>query len=465
MRHALILPVLVVIVPLSGQAQSPAEPDPWKFDELILLNGSKFVGLVLDDTAENVRFRIVSRQPGRATVTLTNTFSKRDVASTRKLPEADRKRLADRLAELDPSGKAERARMMALDLQPADWNGVPGAGKRYDSDYFTLITAAPDEIARRAAVRLEQLSAALRLFLPPQTGSPRPTTILLAPDLIQYRKLIGKTVGPVLNPALYDPVANRIVCGCDLARLGTELTGTRLHHEGQLADIDRYEAEIKKLYKGQKGELDRYLEIVRTQRMKVKAADAANEETFNKATGQLFAVLYHEAFHAYIGTFVYPPATREAVVAGRATGELPRWLNEGLAQVFETAILEAGELRVDHVDPSRLAKVQAHLKPSGKGLVPVPEILRAGSDSFLAAHADQRMAAGRAYLTSWAIAAHLLLEKRAIGGPAFTAYLKAVNSGVDPVKAFEAWVGTDAVGYEKELDSYLKKLTPNGVVK
>jgi hypothetical protein len=236
------------------------------------------------------------------------------------------------------------------------------------------------------------------------------------------------------------------------------LTGTRVHHQQQLADVAKYEAEVKKLYKGQRGELDRYLEVARGQRAKVLAAEKANDEAFDKATWQLFAVLFHEAFHAYIGTFVYPPAEKDAVAAGSATGELPRWLNEGLAQVFESAFLDAGELRVDRIDPDRLSKVKFLLKPGGEDLVPVAELLRAGPATFLAVHADQKAAANRAYLTSWAVAVHLLLEKRAVGGEKFTAYLKAVNTGGDPVKAFEAWVGQDVATYEKELGVYLEKL-------
>ena len=70
------------------------------------------------------------------------------------------------------------------------------------------------------------------------------------------------------------------------------------------------------------------------------------------ASGErLFTRLYHEAFHAYLGTFVYPAQG----------GSLPIWFNEGLAQIFETAIVEVGELRVGHADPVRLVAVRAVL--------------------------------------------------------------------------------------------------------
>jgi hypothetical protein len=441
--------------------QPPVDTEPWKFDELVLQSGAKFVGLVLDDTGNEVRFRIVSRRQGRPTVFLTTTFPKREVATTRKLEGPDRQRLTERLAEIaqDMDGRGEWGRMDALELETVEWNGKPRAGRRYDSDYFTLVTGAPDDVARRAAVRLEQLSAALRRFFPPRITAPKPTTVLLAPDLAQYHALVGRAV---LNPALYDPVANRVVCGTDLSRLGTELTGTRLHHQQQLTEIDRYEADVRKLYKGQKGELDRYLDAVRTQRKKVLAADKANGEAFDKAVWDLFAVLFHEAFHAYVETFAYPPANRMTVTAGIATGELPRWLNEGLAQVFETAFLDAGELRVDRLDPNRLTKVKILFQPGGEDPVPLATLFRAGPETFLAVHASQKAAANRAYQTSWAVAVHLLLEKRIIGGDRFNTYLRTINSGGDPVKAFEDWVGTDIVKYEKELTEYILKFKANG---
>ena len=51
----------------------------------------------------------------------------------------------------------------------------------------------------------------------------------------------------------------------------------------------------------------------------------------------------------------------------------------------------------------------------------------------LTAHADQKAASDRTYLTSWAVAGHLMIAKRVIGGEAFVTYLKSVNSGGDPV--------------------------------
>ena len=111
---------------------------------------------------------------------------------------------------------------------------------------------------------------------------------------------------------------------------------------------------------GKKPELPRHLKPLQEQRAEMEKVAKANEAAFERATRQLFQTLYHEAFHAYVGNFVYPPAGKDHP---DCPGELPRWLNEGMAQVFETAIFEAGELRIGHADRS----------PAGEGPRPVGE--------------------------------------------------------------------------------------------
>lgn len=440
-------------------AQPPAGPPAdWPLDEITLTNGHTLSGLILSEGPAGVRFRVIRRPPGRPAVTLTTTVAPGEIRGVKKLSEADRAVLRERVAELDPTGAGERQRMEELDLKPADWLGRAGAARRYDSDHFVLVSSAPEEITRRVAVRLEQIYTAYTRFLPPRHPAGRPTTVLLAQDPAEYRALVG----PLLNPAAYDPGANRIVLGTDFRRIGEGLQKARLHHLQQLAALNQYEADLKKLYR-QPAELDRHLEAVRRERKRVRAAEVANDAAFDRAAGRTFALLYHETFHAYVGTFVYPPAPAADVAAGRAVGELPRWLNEGLAQIFETAVLEAGELRVGHADRDRLDRAQGLLKAGG--LLPLTDLLRAGRESFVALHTDQKAAADRTYLTAWVVAFHLTFERRLPGTAGFDAYLAAVNGGGDPVAAFEALVGRDAAGYEKELYAYLTRLLPDGTVR
>src|SRR5262245_24174404 len=136
---------------------APAQPAAWPMDELTLANGNKLPGLLLDETKDGYRFRVVRRPVGRPTVTFTSFFPPKEVREVKKLGDADRKFLKEKLAELDATtAGGERKRADELKLSPArrfDW---PEPAHQYDSDRFVIISTASDEITRRAAVRLEQ---------------------------------------------------------------------------------------------------------------------------------------------------------------------------------------------------------------------------------------------------------------------------------------------------------------------
>jgi hypothetical protein len=455
---------LLALAPAAAPAQ-PAPAAKLPLDELVLANGNTVQGLILYEAPDGVRFRSVSRPPGRPTVTFTSFFPKADVAAYRKLTEADRAALAKHLADLDRDGAGERARVEALELVATDWPGKPGGGREYTSDYFTLVSPGSEELTRRSAVRLEQVYAAFARFLPPTAPDARPTKVLLATDRDEYQALLGPLGGAgFLHPAVFDPKGNRVLCGSDLRRLGAELQTARIHHSQQLAALDKYEEAVRKLYKD--SELGRHLDAAKAERKRVWGADQKNGAKFDAATARVFAVLYHEAFHAYAGAFAYPPLKPDEVRAGKGTGELPRWLNEGLAQVFETAVVEAGELRADAPDKERLARAKDWLrgKAGAARVVPLADLLVTGKDAFLAAHADQKAAADRAYLSSWALAYYLTFERRAVGTKGFREYLVAVNGGGDPRAAFAKLVGQELAEFEAAWHKYLLALQPDGTV-
>ena len=437
-------------------AQPPATPG-WAFDEVTLHNGARFHGLILKETAAATDFQVVVRKPGRPTTTLTTSFAAREIAGVKRLGEGDRVALQAKLAELDPRGEGERKQMEALELADAAWLERPTGARRYASERFVLVSGASEEVTRRAAVRLEQIYAAFARFFPPRHTPDRPTEVLLAGRVEDYRRLLGRDAPPVLNAALYDPAANRVVCGSDLREFDEQLTASRAKHKLGRVKLDEYEAEVRVLYRQSKPELDRHLGVVQRERERLREADRQNSLAFDRATRRLFAILYHEAFHSYIATSVYPPATPAEVRAGRGPGELPRWLNEGLAQVFETAVVEAGELRVGHADAERLERAQALFRAKPPS---VSEVLRAGPEQYLAAHSGQKSDASRAYLMAWAVTFHLTFERRNLGTPEFTKYLETVNAGGDPVAAFEAWVGQDLPAFEAELREAVLRLTP-----
>ena len=105
---------------------------------------------------------------------------------------------------------------------------------------------------------------------------------------------------------------------------------------------------------------------------------------------------------------------------------MPRWLNEGLAQTFEAGLLEADSLRIDTPNLVALQQLQSDLRgPSPLELV---DLLNAGSETFLAAHAgDGKRLAG--YYYSWGLAYYLAFDQGVLGTTAVDAYLSPAAAG------------------------------------
>lgn len=463
MPRAALVCTLVLASPLL--AQPPGPTGDWAMDEIHTKVGTVWRGLILEEHGGGVKFRIVKRPPGRPTVTLTTTFTPAETAKLVRVSEEERAQLRERLAALDSDESGERERMASIEFRPTTWLGAEGGAKRYEADQFVLVSGAEDEITRRAAVRLEKIYTAFTRVLPPRHEAARPTRVELADTLDDYKAILNASGVKVLNAAVFFPGDNRVVCGSDLRRLGRELRSTRTHHEQQLAAAEKTERELKTLYKGTK-ELDRFLTAVKKEKARVYAAERENDKAFDTATRRLFAVLYHEAFHSYAAAFVFPPLSADEVKAGKGTGELPRWLNEGLAQLFEDPVIEAGELRVGHADPVRLAKVQEAVEDkTGDGLVPLADLLRTGREQFVTARSGEKAVADRSYLSAWALAHYLTFERKLVGTKELDDYLIAVNTGTDPAKAFAELVGQDLPAFEADWYDFLRRLRPDGSVR
>jgi hypothetical protein len=442
-------------------AETAPGADSWKFDVVHRKNGPPLQGLVLERDASVVHLQYISRRPGHPTVLYKVDVPSADIERVDRLPDEERTRLRQRLdalrAEfalierlrcLDPGAGPVNLPVDALELEQVSW---PGNAKtpalEYRSAHFRLVSNARREVVELAAIYLEQIYAAYARTLPPR-ASGAPTLILLTASLADYQDFIRGRGLELSNPAFYDAEANQVVCASELQRLADELEKARRHHRDLSAQLGRREKELRDAYRDNippeiKAPID---EAGR----RIREADARNTDTFRRARDRLFARLYHESFHAYLANFVYSP--RETTV--------PRWLNEGLAQIFETALVEAGELRVGHVPPERLAALRRAL--TRHSLVPLPDLLRAGPRPFQVAHASDRQASDRHYLASWALAFYLTFERKLLGTRALDDYVHALRRGGDPAVAFQQLVGQPLTAFAKQYEIFLQHLTPDG---
>lgn len=456
--------VLLLACVSASLGDGPPGGDDWKYDVIHRKRGVALRGLVLEQTGSVVRIRCISRRPRSPTVMFTETIPRSEIDRLVLLTDderavlekrleklkSDREWLAARLRALDQRDKPTE-RDDALDLQSAAWpldDKVKALAFR--STHFTLVANSRPELVELTAIHLEQVYAAYARLLPPRVPKADPTTILLTRSLAEYQTLAKQRGLNLVNPAFYDPAKNQVVCGSDLERMCDEREKVRQHHEKLRTAMKERKAELAKVYRNRiPPEL---LAPMNDAEKRILTTEKRNDEAFAAARQRLFCRLYHESFHAYLSTFVYPTQS----------GELPLWLNEGLAQIFESAIVEVGELRVRPPDTARLHAAQQAVS---KGeLLPLVDLLKSQPRNFQIAHGDDRQMSDRYYLASWALAYYLTFEMNLLGGKALDEYVQANKRGTDPLEAFRELAGRPLAAFEKDHRAYLSKLRLDGTV-
>jgi hypothetical protein len=442
-------------------AADPPGGDDWKYDVVLRRKGPPLVGLVVEQTESQVLFKCISRQPGRPTLIFNEALPRQEIQRLDLLNDHDREQLQQRLKNLVREREQLQAHLKllvgsapnapavdALHLEQVPWPPDPRVQARaYRSSAFVLVSTASEEVVQLSAIQFEQVYAAYaRCLAPRKTG--KPTTILLTGSLTEYQALVRDTGHNFFNPAYYDVARNQIVCGSDLQRLCAERERVRQRHVMLRSDLDKQRADLQRVYNGRVP--PELLAPIQEALRQIPLKERANDEAFEQARTRLFQRLYHEAFHAYLASFVYPDV------------EVPRWLNEGLAQIFETAIVEVGELRVGHADKERLEAIRLAL--SRGTLLPTADLLRSGPRQFLVAHAAEQQASDRHYLASWGLVFYLTFERRILNTKAMDDYIAALQRHVDPLDAFRDLVGQPLPEFEKDYQQYLKNLRPDGTV-
>jgi hypothetical protein len=437
-------PLFLLLVSVSA-ADSRKNDDSWKFDRIYLKSGKVLQGLIDREDENSIHFRYVVQKRGEPTLVWKTEIARSEIEKNgiKPLPDPkDREMLKARVDALDRA--TQRQQIEKLVLKPAPWGHELRGAWYYASSQFVLVSNASEEIVQQAAFRLEQIYAAYAHYLPPRHKAAQSTRVYLYATMADYQQELKRQGRAVLNPALYDPVRNEILCASDLKQLGKDLEEYRKELKELKDRLREQEAEWHKVH----GETlpSKLREKLRADRDRIWRAEEVNNRIFEKATERLFQTLYHESFHSYLANFVYRP--EEALV--------PRWLNEGLAQIFETAILEAGEARVGHADRVRLAQAQDTLK-NGR-LIAVEKLLRSAPDQFLVGHANEQALSDQYYLTSWAVAFYLTFGLDKLRSPEMTRYVEALKKGIDPVAAFAELVGQPPGEFDNAFHEYLRRL-------
>jgi hypothetical protein len=466
--------VIAVAAILSGPVSMPAQDTPrdladaaqWKLDRITLRSGETHEGLVESESEGSIRFLEIRRPEGRAMFGVYLAIDRRQIQQIERLTETQREQTRQRFEQFRNRARVEAGKMEDLSLETTEVGGV--AGWRYHGPWFWLESTADEETTRRAIVRVEQVFAAYRQLLPPRAQPESAPRILLFGSTAQYRGFLQSIRLPVENPAFFAMDANLVVAGTDIARFAGQLAQVRTQHDGLRNQLDDLRQALPDRLREKREQLDRtgssepakrkallnykrqYEDELAVHQRLLDTYDRKNAALFEEATNQMFSTLYHEAFHAWLENYAYPHERHD----------VPRWLNEGLAQVFEAGILEGSTLRVDAPNKAALAALQADLK--SREPLPLARLLAADHRSFLVVHSGGTEASARHYAYSWGLAHYLAFEQPVLGSKALDAFVGSEAAAQPPVARFEALVGKRLSDFEVQWRKYILGLKSNG---
>ena len=420
---------------------------PWRLERVTLVAGRTLEGLVDDaPDADDVGIVEVVRRPGRPMYLVARRLPSHAVASIERLPNAERTMLAARIEAFRASDRTQRESADAVSLGRRDAEGPWGSA----GPWYTVESSASQALTRQAIVRLESLFDAFESLVPTAGADPTPRRldVRLCGSQADYARMQATVGITAANPAFYLPQRGLLVAGSDVT---TVLEEARLAADGLDSTVDRQRTldadvatglrDLATALESQGIAASQRAEIVartRARWQREKAATLARVEQARKENAALverarrafFIALAHEAWHAY------------ANLRLSHGGRLPPWLDEGLAQVFETGLLEAGELRLDAPDPQRLLRLAQLLDTTREPLL--PSLVADGEKQFIVGHGTPAATSRQAYLLAWGVAYDL-----ALGAPVLSARsLEAAADDGDDRARFERLVGLPLADYE-----------------
>jgi hypothetical protein len=424
----------------------------WPLERLELKGGKVVQGLVRAresfDSAKTVAFEIVQRPAGRPMNTLVRSFPKESIAKVDFLPAEERARLIARLEWFHNRGAYQSQELAQLVLKP----GKPGGPKWVyeDGPWFRLESWTDKEMTRLSILRIEQIFGAYSEILPPRSKPQQPLRILLFGSMREYSDFQTQLKYHVENPALYFPKLNLLAAGSELTAYAGRLAEVRRRHAAIKAQYDKLTAEMPAALKKLSDDLEKSgvsaddrrnlgLEAVRKWKeelgevnRRMQAIERSNTAQFDQVTKEMLSRLNHEAFHAYLENFVYP----------HDQTDVPRWLNEGLAQIFEEGQLELGSLRLDAPSRERLTALQAVLNSDDREAAQtLAELLTADARTFLATHSTSPEVSQRNYLYSWGLAHYLAVRQPILETARLDRYVDSQSGAQNPLARFEQLVG------------------------
>jgi len=154
--------------------------------------------------------------------------------------------------------------------------------------------------------------------------------------------------------------------------------------------------------------------------------------------------LQHEAFHQF---------------AFKAVGtNIPIWLNEGMAQLFEEAIWTGDAFLMNQVPPRRIRQLQSDIE--NNNLQSLRVLINMSPERWSANLAGDPAVGSTQYNQAWAIVHYMAYGDNGRNGAKLVMLLKALSKGQDPEAAFHDSFGTNLDTFRARFEDYALGLQP-----
>ncbi len=439
--------------------------DDWKMDRLVTADGKVHQGLVEAEDDDAIHFLELVRRQGQPMFAVRRPYEKSEVRTLERLDSDERQRLQARWRRYRRRARVQAVRLASIELvhkpQPKrepTWH--------YSGAWFHLVSDADENTTRQVVVHLEQVFAALSNVLPARTmrGGTQ-LTFHVFQTHEAYRRFAAARGVTLENDAFFAADDNIVALYSPLARIARESAEAQAEHQAMQEKLEasrkeipqRLNAEREKLQNAKRSEAEirTYITRLRSKlyheleamRKSIDLTARQNQQVIERRTQASLATLRHEAFHAYLENHVFP--LREYRV--------PRWLHEGMAQVFAHGILEDGALRVDAPDPDLLRRLQVDLQADP---LPLERLLHAQPADFLPSDAAGREQASRLYTYAWGMAWYLLFEDDEAWTMERLVSLVGPGEPTDPVQRFEGVAGMSLPKFEAQWRKAMLAVKP-----
>ncbi|WP_372368139.1 DUF1570 domain-containing protein [Candidatus Uabimicrobium sp. HlEnr_7] len=444
-------------------------------DKVFLKNGTTKEGLIIQEK-DDVLFLLIFDEKLKEKSTK-RLVMKKNIKSIRKIsPEsrARKIRYLDRMAKNDFRKK--------INFEKSDWKFGEGEALFYEGEYFQLFCNTPLDFSQEVAFRVDLIFKAYKKFFFIKSDTKEKVKIYVFNSMEEYYKSIDHAFS---NPAFFLPQSNYIAAGCNVDSYQKVIEKLKNENEETLKNIKEYRKHIKSTKKeitGIRQDTSRKLEkmfqqknitlkeykkrhrklldliqeerkklyenqkVVKSLEDKIKLYNYKNKQIFLGYIETMIETIYHEAFHAFLHNFMF---TKKLAL------EAPRWLNEGLAQLFEDSLLLTDDLVIGKQNKDRIRYLKKFIEHNET--ISIKSLVTAGASEFLVRTKNNLERSNLSYIQSWAVTYYIATRYNLKKSNILNHYVYDLWQGVPPVKAFEKLVNQDIEKFEASWKRFMRK--------